>query len=248
MNHIKKYEIMKNLKTKAIAILASLLIVSYSYGKSPKSDNNTELPKAQPTPIKGWVIRGDQSKSMWTIGKATLDPSDPTKLIVTSGGDELINAGKGVEIYTEETYSDVHVELEFMIPVNGNSGVHLMGEYEVQIWDSYGKPVILANQYMGTIVATAEPKIHVEKAGGEWQKFVIDFRAPRFDSNGNKTANALFKKVELNGHVILENVEVLKPTPLYLTEKESAKGPLMLQGSTGQVAFRGIKIVPIKIK
>ncbi len=239
---------MKSSKIQVIAIL-SLFIVSYSSGNSSKSGSTSpQLQKAVPESIKGWVVRGDPDKSLWTMGKAALDPSDSTKLVVISDGNEMINMGKGVEIYTEETYGDVHVELEFMIPKNGNSGIHFMGEYEVQIWDSYKKPVILANQWMGTIVATKEPDIHVEKGGGEWQKYVIDFRAPRFDSDGKKVENARFAKVELNGHVILENVEVLKPTPVFLTGKESAKGPLMLQGFAGPVAYRGIKIVPVEIR
>jgi hypothetical protein len=238
---------MKSFKIQVFAVVVSLFIVSYSSGNNSKSGSKSpQLQKAVPKSIKGWVVRGDPDNSLWTMGKAGLDPLDSTKLVVISDGDEMINMGKGVEIYTEETYGDIHVELEFMIPKNGNSGIHFMGEYEVQIWDSYKKPVILANQWMGTIVATKEPEIHVEKGGGEWQKYIIDFRAPRFDSEGKKVENARFVRVELNGHVILENVEVLKPTPLYLTEKESAKGPLMLQGSTGQVAFRGIKIVPVE--
>jgi len=239
---------MKNLKIQALTVLLTLSMTSLSCGTSSESGNKSSLlQKTGPKQIKGWVIRGDINKSLWTMGKAALDPSDSTKLVVISDGNEMINMGKSVEIYTEETYGDVHVELEFMIPVHGNSGIHFMGEYEVQIWDSYHKPVILANQWMGTIVATAEPKIHVEKGGGEWQKYVIDFRAPRFDSGGNKVENARFVKVELNGQVILENVEVLKPTPVFLTGKESAKGPLMLQGFAGPVAYRGIKIKPINI-
>jgi hypothetical protein len=101
---------------------------------------------------------------------------------------------------------------------------------------------------MGTIVATKEPSIHVERSGGEWQKYVIDFRAPRFDSSGKKIEDARFVRVELNDHLILENVEVFAPTPLCLTCKESARGPLMLQGFAGPVAYRGIKIVPTIIQ
>jgi hypothetical protein len=239
---------MKDLKIQTLLILITLSFCCFSFNNNSQSGHNiSQLLNAQPIQIKGWVIRGDKTKSLWTIGKATLDLSDSTRLIITKDGDEMINAGKGVEIYTEETYGDVHVELEFMIPKNGNSGIHFMGEYEVQIWDSYKKPVILANQWMGTIVATKEPEIHVEKSGGEWQKYVIDFRAPRFDSKGSKTENARFVRVELNGHVILENVEVLSPTPVNLTGKESSKGPLMLQGFAGAVAYRGIKIVPVEI-
>jgi len=42
-------------------------------------------------------------------------------------------------LFTEAKYGDCTVELEFMIPKGSNSGVYLMGEYEVQIYDTYDK-------------------------------------------------------------------------------------------------------------
>ena len=46
----------------------------------------------------------------------------------------------GCDIFTDEKFGDIHLELEFMVPKGSNSGIYLMGEYEVQILDSYGKP------------------------------------------------------------------------------------------------------------
>jgi len=198
----------------------------------------------------GWVARKDMpGQSQWTIGKACLDPSDSTKFIVSPDGDELVNTGTGgVDLMTQEKYGDVHVELEFMLPVNGNSGVYPMGEYEIQIWDSFSKAIIMENQWMGTIVATAEPTAHPEKGGGVWQQLNFDFRAPRFDTHGKKNQNARFDRVLLNGQVIHENIEVAKPTPVCLTGKEAAEGPLMFQGFVGPVAFRKIKIERLEPK
>lgn len=197
-----------------------------------------------------WVPRLQQGgKNLWIIGHAELDPADSTRFIVTPNGKELVNAGHGsVDLYTTEKFGDVHLDLEFMIPVNGNSGVQLMGEYEVQIWESFSKAILFANQWMGTIVATAEPKVHPEKGGGEWQTLSVDFRAPRFNTAGEKIANARFIKVVLNGVVIHENIEVPAPTPVCLTCKESEQGPLMLQGFAGPVAFRNIRIKPRNFK
>jgi len=194
-----------------------------------------------------WIPRTDLRwfNNLWTIGTAISDPDDPTKIIAQPGGDHFINTGDGgVGIYTKEKYGDVHIDLEVMIPVNGNSGILLMGQYEVQVWDSYGKPVIWANQWMGTIVATKEPAVHPENPGGQWQHFVIDFRAPRFTNDGKKIKNALFEKVVLNGVVIHEDVEVPAPTPVCLPGGECALGPLLLSGFTGQCAYRNIKIEP----
>ena len=99
---------------------------------------------------------------------------------------------------------------------------------------------------MGGIYAAAAPKLNASKAPGEWQRFVIDFRAPKFDDKGMKTGNAKFVKIELNGQVIHENVELKGPTPGGLTGKEAAAGPVMYQGDHGVVSYRNLKVTPVK--
>jgi len=136
---------------------------------------------------------------------------------------------------------DVLVELEVMIPKGSNSGIYLMGEYEVQVLDSFGKQQVGPGD-MGGIYNTAAPKVNACKVAGEWQKLSIDFRAPKFDASGTKMQNAKFVKVTLNDQVIHENVEVVGSTPAFLTGKEAATGPLMFQGDHGPVAFRNIKV------
>ena len=67
----------------------------------------------------------------------------------------------------------------------------------------------------------------------------------RFDGE-QKTANAVFRKVTLNGKVIHENVEMREQTPGGVTGREAPLGPLMFQGNHGGVAYRNIRIhVPI---
>ncbi|MEO2011945.1 MAG: family 16 glycoside hydrolase [Pirellulaceae bacterium] len=85
------------------------------------------------------------------------------------------------------------------------------------------------------------PKTNAQTEPGTWNKYVIDFRAPRFDANGKRTEKAKFIKIELNGQTIHENVEMNGPTPSGVTGKESPEGgPLMFQGDHGPVAFRNI--------
>ena len=59
---------------------------------------------------------------------------------------------------------------------------------------------------MGGIYTFAAPKVFADKKPGEWQKFVIDFQAPKFEGD-KKVSNAKFLKVTFNGEVIHENVE-----------------------------------------
>lgn len=196
--------------------------------------------------LSGWKLRGDAKRSQWHVGVAQVDASDPGKLVLQPGTSSviptpgLVNLKSGVDIYTEEKFGDCIIELELMVPKGSNSGIYVMGEYEVQILDSWGK-VKVGTGDMGGLYASAAPRVNACKKPGEWQKFVIDFQAPRFEG-GKKTSNAKFVKVTLNDQVIHENVEVKGPTPSYLTGKEAPTGPIMFQGDHGPVAFRNIKV------
>jgi hypothetical protein len=193
--------------------------------------------------LSGWKTKGEASKSHWTLGKASLKPADPTQIEVSPGGKELINsAGAGVDLYTEQKFGDVRIELEVMVPKGSNSGIYLMGEYELQVFDSFGKQSPTEHD-MGAIYSASPPRLNAAKQPGEWQKYEIDFRAPTFDGD-KRTAPAKFIKVLLNGQTIQENVEMKGPTPGGLTGKESATGPLLFQGDHGAVAFRAVKIIP----
>lgn len=195
--------------------------------------------------LMGWKLKGPAEKSHWKVGKASLDPQDPRKLVVTEGT-ELVNAqGGGVDLYTESKFGDARIELEFMVPKGSNSGVYVLGEYEVQILDSYGKQKIGTGD-VGALYGAAPPRVNASKPPGEWQKFVIEFRAPKFDASGRKIANARFVKVELNGQLLHENVEMKGPTPSGVTGKEAPEGPLMFQGDHGPVAYRNIRITPLQ--
>jgi 3-keto-disaccharide hydrolase len=197
----------------------------------------------------GWVLKGPKERSQWTVGTAMLDPKDAGKLVITKtagdGKGELINvAPHSVDVYSQAKFGDGVFEVEVMVPRGSNSGIYMMGEYEVQVLDSYGKKEVGPGD-LGGIYSVKAPTVNAAKAPGQWQTFVIDFRAPRFDADGKKTADAKFVKVTLNGQVIHENVEVHGPTGGALTGKEHPTGPIMFQGDHGAVAFRNIKVTPI---
>jgi 3-keto-disaccharide hydrolase len=194
--------------------------------------------------LDGWKLRGDnKDKSRWKVGTAKVNPNEPGKLSVSNEGDELVNAmGGGVDIYSEDKWGDARIEVEFMVPKGSNSGVYVMGEYEVQVLDSYGRERLGPGD-VGGLYGAAAPKVNASRKPGEWQKFVIEFQAPRFEGD-KKVANAKFMKVILNDQVIHENVEMKGPTPTGVSGKEASKGPLMFQGDHGPVAYRNIKITP----
>lgn len=228
-------------------LLSSSLLASPLLADEAKSPFNGK-------DLSGWEAKKEADlTSKWTVGTAKQSAAHPEQLEVTPGGQELINAAPGhatsTDFFTKEKYGDMHLEIELMVPKGSNSGVYVMGEYEVQVLDSYGKKDSeMGAGDIGAIYSAAVPKVNASKAPGEWQKLVIDFRAPKFDAAGKKTANAVFVRVELNGKLLHENVEMKEQTPGGVTGQEHATGPIMLQGNHGAVAYRNIKITPLAAK
>lgn len=193
--------------------------------------------------LEGWTLKGPKSQSHWMVGVAKINPDHPELLIVkpVAKNGQLVNAkAHGVDIYSDAKYGDCTLEIEVMVPKGSNSGIYMMGEYEVQVLDSYGKKKVGPGD-IGGLYNAAAPRVNAAKPPGQWQKFVIEFQAPKF-KNGKKVSNAVFKKVTLNGKVIHENVELKGPTPGGVTGKEAPTGPLMFQGNHGAVAYRNIKV------
>jgi len=196
----------------------------------------------------------------WIVAATALpDPSHTNRLTAKPGQGTLINGvtGKTRNLLTSEDFGDVDAHFEFLIPKGSNSGVKFEGLYEIQIIDSFGVAKPDAH-HCGGIYPRAEllpkyrylddgtpPLVNAARPPGEWQTLDVIFRAPRFDFSGKKNKNARFGKVVLNGQVIHQDVELKTPTGHYWRNKEVARGPILLQGDHGPVAFRNIRVRPI---
>ena len=202
--------------------------------------------------LKDWMVKGkDKQKSKWVVGTAGVSSENP-KLLVNKGGEgEMINlAGQhkdSIDIYSKAKFGDCRIELQLMVPEGSNSGIYAMGEYEIQVLDSWGRVKMGAGD-MGAIYGASPPRVNACKRPGQWQRYIIDFKAPRFDASGKKIAgkDAEFVKIELNGQLLHENIKMEKgSTGSALVGKEAPTGPLMFQGNHGPVAFRNIIVKPL---
>lgn len=217
----------------------------------------------------GWIdLIGETGFDHWRsptgdwihAGDALPDPKNPSRLVAKEGNEAIVNGtrGKTNNLLTKQDFGDLEAHFEFKIPRGSNSGVKLEGLYEIQIHDSFGVAKPMASD-SGGIYPRAEmlpryhhidegtpPRSNAAKAAGEWQTLDLVFRAPRFDSGGKKVKNARFDKVILNGQVIHEGVELKTPTGHVWRRKEVARGPLLLQGDHGPVAFRKIRVKELK--
>jgi hypothetical protein len=190
----------------------------------------------------GWRPPNGGEVTGWQVGTARL-PDGGAGLQVEPGGDELINVATGTSLVSVRAFRDCLVETEVLVGRGANSGIYLMGEYEVQVLDSFGKAPPTAGD-MGALYNIAAPRVNACKKPGEWQTLLIDFHAPRFDGN-KKVANGKLVRVVLNGQLIHENVDVPRVTEQGLTGVEHPTGPICLQGDHGGgVAFRNFRITP----
>jgi hypothetical protein len=135
----------------------------------------------------GWQFK-DPQRRHWVVGQASLDPQNPARFRTEKARDassaQLINAQGGNimgDIYTTAKFGDCTIELEFMLAKGADSGVYVMGEYEVQIFDSYGKPRIELVD-LGAVFGVPStgapglaPRTNAAKAPGVWQKLLIEF-------------------------------------------------------------------------
>lgn len=238
-------------KTFFLALLLICMATTFAFSAEKRPFDGKSL--------KGWKPVSARTKNTWIVGRASIDKEDDRAIAAQPllkkdkqlvEGD-LINFVEGawteeprggVDFYSEEKYGDCTIDLEFMVSKNANSGVYVMGEYEVQILDSWGRTEMTQGD-VGALYGAAPPKVNASLEPGKWQHMVIEFIAPKFDDDGNKLSKAKFVKITLNGKVVQENVEMEQQTPGGITGRECPKGPLMFQGNHGPVAYRNIKIM-----
>ena len=187
------------------------------------------------------------------VGEVRLAADNPEQLTGTPGKGTAVNTptGKTKHLVTRNEYGDLEAHIEFLVPKGSNSGVFFQGRYEIQVLDSWDKEKKIKHHDCGGIYKSLQhkghpPRVNASLPPGQWQTYDIVFRAPRFDADGKKTANAKFVKVVHNGQVIHENVEVLGPTRSMEAKSEVSVGPLLLQGDHGLVAYRNICLRPIE--
>ena len=187
-------------------------------------------------------------------GKEDLDKwehLDGSSLKWESTGDVLTIVKKTTDIQTKQKFGNVQVHLEWKTPDpkedestnRGNSGVFLMGLYELQIYESYNYETRLYyNGQAGSVYKQHIPLVNAARKPQTWQTFDIVFDAPVF--NPDKTLKSpAFMTVFHNNVLILNHVELKGPMiyqgyPKY--EYHEPKLPLRLQEHNSRVSFRNI--------
>jgi hypothetical protein len=157
-------------------------------------------------------------------------------------------------IQTVAQFGDIHLHIEWAAPTEvkgdsqgrGNSGVFLMGLYEIQVLDSYENPTY-ADGHTAAIYGQYPPLVNAARGPGQWQTYDIFFVAPRFD--GEALVSPAYATVIHNGILIHHHQALMGPTGhktlSSYAEPHGAEGPIMLQDHGDLVRFRNIWVRPI---
>lgn len=170
---------------------------------------------------------------------------------------ELQATGKQPSLLkSKRSFGDIQAHLEFRTPSpagdagqkRGNSGVFLMGLYEVQILDGF-ENTTYADGAVGALFGQAPALRDAGLRPGAWQAYDIVFEAPRFDAG--KLVSPAYATVFLNG-VLIHHRQAFRgetvPTPDPVYAKQVSEGPLAIQEHgdvTGKVRFRNIWVRPL---
>lgn len=147
----------------------------------------------------------------------------------------------------KDAYQDFQLHIEFRLPYmpyatgqgRANSGVYIHGRYETQILDSFGLEGV--ENECGSLYKQRRPDVNMAFPPLRWQTYDITFTAPKFDADGQKTANARLTLIH-NGVAVHDDVEITNKTGA--GQKEGPKPlPIKLQDHRNPVVFRNIWLV-----
>ena len=158
-------------------------------------------------------------------------------------------------IVSKQHFGDIQLHLEWSAPTEikgtgqgrGNSGVYLMGKYEVQVLDSFENETYFDGQ-AASIYKQTPPMANAMRKPGEWNTYDIFFTAPVFKVNGDVETPGYVTLIH-NGVLALNHFELLGPSsyvdaPHYTPHAET--GPISLQFHGDPVRFRNIWLRELK--
>jgi hypothetical protein len=157
-------------------------------------------------------------------------------------------------IQTKEKFGAIQLHFEWRLPAGrevdgqkgGNSGVFLMGLYEVQVLQSHNNPTY-ADGTAGALYGQYPPLVNATSPQGEWQSYDIAFEPPVYD--GGKVTKPAKVTVIHNGVVVQHGESYMGPTKWKqlssYPKNHPATGPIALQFHGDPMEFRNIWVRPL---
>ncbi|QBG46469.1 DUF1080 domain-containing protein [Verrucomicrobia bacterium S94] len=200
-------------------------------------------PRVKPAPYKG--MTPPPSDAIVLFDGTSLDKLH-TKCPVIDGAIR-INGG----LSSKDAFGDCQLHIEWRTPTeintdkinnSGNSGIFLMGKYEIQVFDSYSVE-LYADGSAAAVYGQTPPMFNVCRKPGEWQTYDIYFKAPVFKDG--KLVTPAYVTVMHNGVFVHVNTEITGPTrhnKVLPYEAHEAKRPFWIQAHGSPVEYRNIWI------
>jgi hypothetical protein len=166
----------------------------------------------------------------------------------------VLQTGKGM-LRTKQQFTDVQVHVEFATPSEvkgdsqgrGNSGVFLLGHFEIQVLDSH-RNITYPDGQAASMYGQYPPLVNAARAPGQWQTYDIIFTAPRFTAAGALEKSAVVTVIH-NGVVVHHATPFWGPTrhrSVLPYTPAMATGPLTLQDHGNPVRYRNIWVREVK--
>ncbi len=172
--------------------------------------------------LTGWRLTDPHAVNGWSVNNGLL-VNNP----VQEEGKPHKNYGN---LRTDAQFEDFNLKLEVCPEKGENSGIYIRGIYEVQVADTFGRP--LDSHNMGAVYSRIKPTQSAEKPPGEWQTMDITFVDRHIT-------------VVLNGKTIIDNQPVLGCTGGALWSDVSRPGPIYFQGDHTGIRYRNIVLRPV---
>ena len=175
--------------------------------------------------------------------------------------DGVAATGRGM-IRTKQDFADVQLHVEFQTPSEvkgdsqdrGNSGVYLMGAFEIQVLDSYQNRTY-ADGSAAAMYGQFPPLVNASRKPGEWQAYDIAFTAPRFKASGDLDTPAIVTVLH-NGVVVHHASAFYGPTQhrridpyttrIFKMAGAVSRGPVALQDHGNPIHYRNVWAREIK--
>ena len=194
------------------------------------------------------VLFDGRDLSKWGHGAQDADVSKMTdaKWLVRDGAFEVVP--KAGDLFSRESFGDIQLHVEWAAPSTvqgrsqgrGNSGILIMGLYEVQVLDVFDN-ITYADGGAGALYGQWPPLANAARKPGEWQTYDIVFEAPKF--SGGKLEKPAYLTVFWNGVMVHNRKEAMGPMVYRQVAKDAphaAELPLRLQDHGNPVRFRNI--------
>ncbi len=258
--------IQEPMKIRSLLVLAAAASCGTSWGEVKGEEGTPQLPGV---PYRVHDGKRPQPPAVSTGGALLVKPPSDAKVLfdgssldawTTRGGKPAfllrdgVMVANGKDVQTREQFGAIQLPFEWRLPAGrpvdgqkgGNSGVFLMGLYEVQVLQSHNNPTY-ADGTAGAMYGQLPPLVNATSPQGEWQSCDIAFEPPVYE--GEKVVKPAKVTVIHNGVVVQNGESYLGPTVwrrlASYPPKHPEKGPISLQFHGDPMEFRNIWVRPL---